>query len=62
MIIAVLDYSSCDVDIITDAPTMNDEQTEEWLISHCQYNPDNIYWMSGNHIRVNNLTPDDFGN
>lgn len=60
MTIAVLDYSLAEVDIISNAPEMNDEETEQWLIEHCGYNPDNIYWMSGK-LRVNNLTPEDFG-
>ena len=60
MTIAVLDYSTADVDIISGAPNMNDEEAEQWLIEHCGYNPDNIHWMSGK-LKVNNLTPEDFG-
>ena len=55
MQIAVLCYDSSEVDII-------DVCIENWLIEHCQYNLDQISWMNASSIKVNNLTPEDFGN
>lgn len=61
MTIAVLCYDSAEVDIIRDAPNFKtDEQTENWLIEHCGYDPYHIYWMSGK-IKINELTPESFG-
>lgn len=62
MQIAVLCYDSSEVDII-DVCIENDyDIIENWLIEHCQYNLDQISWMSASSIKVNNLTPEDFGN
>lgn len=59
--IIILDYGNSDVDIIHHAPVLDDYQN--WLSTHCQYNPDNIAWMvlPGNKaVAPNHFTPEDF--
>ncbi|MBQ4394339.1 MAG: hypothetical protein II825_03480 [Paludibacteraceae bacterium] len=62
MQIAVLCYDSSEVDIIDVCIENDNDIIENWLIEHCQYNLDQISWMSASSIKVNNLTPEDFGN
>ena len=65
MTIAVLDYSTAEVDIIT-APKdkMTEEEVDEFLFEHCNYNPSNVsfmYHIDGKDLKVNYLTSEDFG-
>lgn len=62
MQIAVLCYDSSEVDIIDVCIENDNDIIENWLIEHCQYNLDQISWMNASSIKVNNLTPEDFGN
>lgn len=66
MQIAVLDYDLRDVDIITVEDSFIVENykgsVEEFLISHCGYNIDNISYMYGEELGVNcNMTKESFG-
>lgn len=62
MTIAVLCYDCSEVDIIRDAPNMtSNDEIEEWLIDKCNYNADEISWMVAERIKINDLTPEDFG-
>ena len=63
MKLAVLDYNCGDVDIIDNVPDMTDnDEIENYLIDRLNYNLDEINWMDLTKGRVNNFTPDDFGN
>lgn len=66
MQIAVLDYDLRDVDIITVEDSFIVENyegsVEEFLISHCGYNIDNISYMYEEELSVNcNMTEESFG-
>ena len=59
--IIILDYGNSDVDIIHHTPVLDDYQN--WLSTHCQYNPDNIAWMvlpENKAVIPNHFTPEDF--
>lgn len=64
--IAVLCLDVLDVDIITVDKSFIDRtfggDIECFLIEHCQYDLDNIQWISGDNINVNlNMTEASFG-
>lgn len=64
--IAVLCLDVLDVDIITVDKSFIDENfggdIEAFLIEHCQYDLDNVQWMSGENINVNlDMTEESFG-
>lgn len=65
MKIAVLDFSCNSIDIITVNETLINEQyngeVEDFLIEHCQYNPDMIQWIAGNLEMNLALTEKSFG-
>ena len=59
--IIILDYGTGEVDIIHHAPFLDDY--EDWLATHCNYNPLNIAWMvlpSNIKVVPNHFTPEDF--
>lgn len=62
--IIILDYCSSEVDIIHQAPKQIDNNNyEQWLSTHCDYNPLCIAYMivpSEKGIVPNHFTPDDF--
>ena len=61
MTIAVLCYDNAEVDIIRDVH-VPEQKIESYLIYKLGYNPDNISWMCSHYnIKVNDLTPEDFG-
>lgn len=62
MILAVLDYASGTVDIVSNVPDMESNgEMEQYLITELNYNPDEISWMV---IRTTDdvqfLEPEDF--
>lgn len=59
--IAVLDYNTSTVDIITVSETVVDKYggVEEYLTVHCGYNPDEISWMDSVYS-VDEYTNEDF--
>lgn len=64
--IAVLCLDVLDVDIITVDKSFIDENfggdIEAFFIEHCQYDLDNVQWMSGENINVNlDMTEESFG-
>ena len=62
--IAVLDYGIGEVDMITATQGDIDDHggVEGYLIEHCNYNTDEISWMSKDDpIKVNDLSTEDFG-
>ena len=65
MTIAVLCYSTCELDIIRDVPNFTtEEEVDNFLIETCGYNPAEISYMfpvKGEDIKINNLTPASFG-
>lgn len=66
MQIAVLDYDLRDVDIITVEDSFIVENykgsVEEFLISHCGYNIDNISYMYGEKLNINRwMNEESFG-
>ena len=60
--VAVFCYDTSEVDIIDVCIENDNDVIENWLIEHCQYNPDEIAWMVSPSIKVNHRTPEDFGN
>ncbi|MBR0064107.1 MAG: hypothetical protein IJQ06_00755 [Paludibacteraceae bacterium] len=62
MTIAVLDYSTGEVDIIKDCVNLRtNEEVENYLTGVLQYNLDEIHYMFSQELKVNDLTPMDFG-
>lgn len=64
--IAVLCLDFLDVDIITVNKSFLDKNfggdIKSFLVEHCQYDLDNIQWISGDNINVNlNMTEASFG-
>jgi hypothetical protein len=57
MKIAVLNYSTVEVDIINvNIPDDDYDAVEEWLSEH--YHLSEIHWMAADHLSVNRLTMD----
>lgn len=68
MTIAVLCYSTCEVDIIRNVPNFKtEEEVDNFLFGAdgvCQYNPSEVSFMypvGEQDIRINDLIPEDFG-
>lgn len=66
MKIAVLDFHCNSVDIITvDEMLINKKykgDVESFLITDCEYNPDNIRWIAGDNLKINlDMTEKSFG-
>jgi hypothetical protein len=68
MTIAVLCYSTGEVDIIRNVPNFKtEEEVDNFLFfgeDGCNYNPSEVSFMypvGEQDIRINNLTPEDFG-
>ena len=65
MTIAVLCYSTAEVDIIRNVPNFKTEkEVDTFLVEHCGYNPAEISFMypcGSEDIKINELTPEDFG-
>lgn len=66
MKIAVLDFHCNSVDIITvDEMLINKKykgDVESFLITDCEYNPDNIRWIAGDNLKLNlDMTEKSFG-
>lgn len=61
MTIAVLDYSTGEVDIIKHCVNLRtNEEVENYLAEVLHYNLDEIYYMFSQELKVNDLTPMDF--
>lgn len=61
MTIAVLDYSTGDVDIIRNVVNLRtNEEVENYLCEVLEYNLDEIHYMFARDLQVNDLTPMDF--
>lgn len=61
MTIAVLDYSTGEVDIIKHCVNLRtNEEVENYLAEVLHYNLDEINYMFSQELKVNNLTPMDF--
>lgn len=63
MKIAVLDFGNNCVDIIDadDKELAKYSNELDFLIEHCNYNPDNIKWIAGDNVTFNlNLTDKSF--
>lgn len=58
--IAVLCHSSTDVDLITTEIADDKEMIEDFLSYHCQYDLENISWMTGETVKLNYLTEKSF--
>jgi len=68
MTIAVLCYGTCEVDIIRNVPDFKtEEEIDNFLFGEdgCNYNPSEVSYMypiePTQDIRINDLTPEDFG-
>ena len=61
MTIAVLNYSTGEVDIIRNVVNLcNNEEVENYLTEVLHYYLDEIYYMFSQELKVNDLTPMDF--
>lgn len=58
--IAVMSYNTGDIDIITLDEGLKYDDVEEFPYNDCNYNQDEIYWMTFDKGSVNFLTNADF--
>lgn len=64
MKVAILNFNTCQVQILSNVPAKNNEEVENILFNELGYNSDEISYMECNHdtkIMFNNVTSDGNG-